>query len=38
VVMVDDGKSGGDTCAPVAGKVYKALLERERAGAVARAQ
>jgi penicillin-binding protein 2 len=38
VVMVQDGKSGGETCAPVAGKVYKALLERERAGAVAKAQ
>jgi len=38
VVMVQDGKSGGETCAPAAGKVYKALLERERAGAVAKAQ
>jgi penicillin-binding protein 2 len=38
VVMVDEGKSGGDTCAPVAGKVYKALLERERAGTMAKAQ
>jgi len=38
VVMIDDGKSGGETCAPVAGKVYKALLERERAGSMAKAQ
>src|ERR1051325_1562750 len=29
VVMVEDGHSGGDTCAPVAGKVYKALVERD---------
>jgi hypothetical protein len=36
--MIDEGKSGGDTCAPVAGKVYKALLERERAGSMAKAQ
>ncbi|HYG33530.1 MAG TPA: penicillin-binding transpeptidase domain-containing protein [Clostridia bacterium] len=30
VVMVEDGFSGGDTCAPVAGKIYAAILERER--------
>ncbi len=30
VVMVENGKSGGDTCAPVAGKIYAALLERDR--------
>lgn len=30
VVMVENGKSGGDTCAPVAGKIYAALLDRER--------
>jgi penicillin-binding protein 2 len=32
VVMVEDGKSGGDTCSPVAGRIYAALLEKERAG------
>jgi penicillin-binding protein 2 len=36
VVMVENGKSGGDTCAPVAGKIYAALVERERGGAIAR--
>jgi penicillin-binding protein 2 len=30
VVMVENGASGGRTCAPVAGKVYRAILERER--------
>lgn len=30
VVMVEDGVSGGATCAPVAGKIYSAILERER--------
>jgi penicillin-binding protein 2 len=30
VVMVEDGKSGGDTCAPVAGKIYAAILDREK--------
>ena len=29
VVMVEDGASGGVTCAPIAGKVYKAILDRE---------
>lgn len=38
VVMVENGKSGGDTCAPVAGRVYKALLDRERSGTMAKAQ
>lgn len=33
VVMVEDGASGGKTCAPVAGKIYRAILERERAPA-----
>lgn len=30
VVMVEDGASGGETCAPVAHKIYAALLERDR--------
>jgi penicillin-binding protein 2 len=30
VVMVEDGASGGDTCAPVAGRVYRTLMEAER--------
>jgi penicillin-binding protein 2 len=29
VVMVEDGISGGASCSPVAGKVYKAIIERE---------
>jgi penicillin-binding protein 2 len=33
VVMIEDGKSGGDTCAPVAGPVYAALMKREQAPA-----
>jgi penicillin-binding protein 2 len=37
VVMVEDGKSGGDTCSPVAGKIYYALMERERMGSAAKA-
>jgi penicillin-binding protein 2 len=39
VVMVEGGASGGETCSPVAGKVYAALMERDRrqdGGAVAR--
>src|SRR5207302_5811999 len=32
VVMVEDGKSGGESCSPVAGRVYDALLKRDRAG------
>ena len=31
VVAVEDGASGGGTCAPVAKKIYEALLESERA-------
>jgi penicillin-binding protein 2 len=30
VVMVEDGISGGGTCAPVAGKIYTAILERQK--------
>jgi cell division protein FtsI/penicillin-binding protein 2 len=30
VVMVENGASGGATCAPVAGKIYAAILERDR--------
>ena len=30
VVMVEDGVSGGKTCAPVAGHIYAAILERDR--------
>ncbi|MEE2947076.1 MAG: penicillin-binding transpeptidase domain-containing protein [Verrucomicrobiota bacterium] len=32
VVMVESGESGGSTCAPVAGRIYRAIrnLERER--------
>ena len=29
VVMVEDGISGGTSCSPVAGKIYKAIIERE---------
>ena len=29
VVMVESGNFGGTTCAPVAGKIYKFLRERE---------
>jgi penicillin-binding protein 2 len=32
VVMVESGRSGGGTCAPVARAVYQALVEREKAG------
>jgi penicillin-binding protein 2 len=32
VVMVEDGVSGGTTCSPIAGKVYEALMERDRLG------
>ena len=31
VVAVEDGGSGGSTCAPIAKKIYEALLESERA-------
>ena len=30
VVMVESGASGGKTCAPVARKIYEALVKRER--------
>lgn len=33
VVMVESGGSGGRTCAPVAGKIYKYIHERELAAA-----
>lgn len=29
VVMIEDGVSGGETCAPIAAKVYTAILEAE---------
>jgi penicillin-binding protein 2 len=32
VVMVESGGSGGGTCAPAAGKIFRAILEREKAG------
>ncbi|HTA30898.1 MAG TPA: penicillin-binding transpeptidase domain-containing protein [Candidatus Cybelea sp.] len=32
VVMVEDGVFGGPTCAPVAEKIYEAILRREQAG------
>ena len=35
VVMVENGGSGGHTCAPVARKVYQTLLQLEAAGAKA---
>jgi cell division protein FtsI/penicillin-binding protein 2 len=34
VVMIENGFSGGLTCAPVAGKIYAAILEREREGKI----
>ena len=33
VVMIEDGKSGGDTCSPVAGPIYDALLKRDQRAA-----
>jgi len=33
VVMVESGASGGGTCAPIARKIYQAILEREGKGA-----
>jgi cell division protein FtsI/penicillin-binding protein 2 len=30
VVMVESGGSGGGTCAPVARRIYQAILETER--------
>jgi len=35
VVMVEDGSFGGPTCAPVARKIYQAILKREQAGGAA---
>jgi penicillin-binding protein 2 len=32
VVMVEDGGFGGTTCAPVAQKIYQAILKREQSG------
>jgi penicillin-binding protein 2 len=32
VVMVEDGSFGGPTCAPVARKIYQALIKREQSG------
>ncbi len=32
VVMVEDGAFGGPTCAPVARKIYEAILKREQSG------
>ncbi len=34
VVAVEDGASGGGTCAPIAKKIYEAILESERTNAV----
>ncbi len=33
IVMVEDGNFGGPTCAPVAEKIYEAILKREQGGA-----
>jgi penicillin-binding protein 2 len=33
IVMIENGKSGGDTCSPVAGPVYAALLKRDQRAA-----
>lgn len=38
VVMVESGGSGGGTCGPVARKIYQAIVEREKAGALAGAR
>jgi penicillin-binding protein 2 len=32
VVMVEDGRSGGKTCAPVAETIYEAIMKREKSG------
>jgi cell division protein FtsI/penicillin-binding protein 2 len=32
VVMVEDGDFGGTTCAPVALKIYQAILKQEQSG------
>jgi cell division protein FtsI/penicillin-binding protein 2 len=34
VVMVESGGSGGGTCAPVAGKVYKTIQDLESSGKI----
>ncbi|MFO1488932.1 MAG: penicillin-binding transpeptidase domain-containing protein [Verrucomicrobiota bacterium] len=34
VVAVEDGASGGGTCAPIAKKIYEAILESERVNAL----
>ncbi len=34
IVMVEDGYFGGPTCAPVAEKIYEAILKQERNGGV----
>ena len=30
VVMVESGESGASTCAPIAGRIYSAILDLER--------
>jgi penicillin-binding protein 2 len=32
VVMIESGGSGGGTCAPIAGRIYEAILKREAGG------
>jgi penicillin-binding protein 2 len=32
IVMVEDGQFGGPTCAPIAEKIYEAILKREHSG------
>jgi penicillin-binding protein 2 len=32
VVMIEDGASGGKACAPVAEKIYEAIVKREKSG------
>ncbi len=34
VVMIEGGRSGGDTCAPIGRKIYEGILERERMDAL----
>jgi penicillin-binding protein 2 len=36
VVMIVDGGSGGGTCAPVAEKIYSAIVNLEKKGAARR--
>ena len=33
VIAIEDGASGGGTCAPIAKKIYEALLKREQSPA-----